>query len=86
MDRREYRVRWRRENMNGATQIYQTEKGAVAKADRLRKLDAEIAAGEHQGRDDWDSPFKEIPPIAEGPSIEVRDVGEWKLVEEASGG
>lgn len=64
----EYRVRWRREDRNGASQIFQTHAGALGKIDRLLALEeakADIAA------------YATMPDLAGVPVLEYRDVGEW---------
>jgi hypothetical protein len=70
--RLEYRVRWRREGLQRATAIYQTEQAARAKADRLLAMDALGTDGS------WCN----VPPLAEKPTIEARPVGEWAAAAE----
>lgn len=64
----EFRVRYRREGRaSGASLIYQTEKAARAKIDRL------LALEEVKG----DSRFSDMPDLAGTPTLEVREVGVW---------
>lgn len=68
----EYRVRWRREGRQGTSQIYQSEDGCRAKADRLMALEA-VKEG---------SRFDDMPDLVGPPVIEVREVGAWQPAEE----
>lgn len=68
MTRVEFRVRWRREGRAGSRMIFQTEKAARAKIDRL------LALEEVKG----DVPrFEDMPDLVGAPTLEARLVGEW---------
>jgi hypothetical protein len=80
----EYRVRWHREGREHRRQIFQTEKAARAKAQRLIDIDEMIRDEElpHElehlygrvwGEEDTDA----LPPLKEPPVIERREVGDW---------
>lgn len=85
----EYRVRWRREgrslvrHTDGETvqdgpcrhvAIFQTERGAREKAERLERLEEEKEYDTETGR----NPFADMPDLTDPPTIERRQVGEWE--------
>lgn len=65
----EYRLRWRREGRSSTGKIYQTERAAREKMDRLLALD------EVKG----DTRFEDMPDLAEI-RLEIREVGPWNAV------
>jgi hypothetical protein len=68
----EFRVRWRREGQAQiSTRIYQTWSSAYRKAQAIAAIEAV--------KDD--TTFESMPSLAEGPVIEVREVGEWRANE-----
>jgi hypothetical protein len=68
----EFRVRWRREGQPQiSTRIYQTWSAAYRKAQAIAAIEAV--------KDD--TTFENMPDLAEGPIIEVREVGPWKANE-----
>lgn len=75
---REYRVTWQRENQKGKRHaLYQTLRGAKACARRQLTAHDEIV-----GEPFYEEPFNNRPkPITFGPIIEVREVGEWTVLE-----
>jgi hypothetical protein len=64
----EYRVRWRRHDRQGTSQIYQSEERARAKADRLMALEEVKGLTKR---------FADMPDLIGPPTIEVRPVGAW---------
>lgn len=71
-ERVEYRVCWQREGMSRRRAIYQTRRGAEEKVEALLWSDE---AGDPD--DPYEREFADIPPLAGGPHIEAREVGEW---------
>jgi hypothetical protein len=77
-DKWEYRVRWRREGLRAASQIYQTEDGAREKVERLERLD-EV---KHTYADDdsySSTNFANMPDLLTTPTIERRRVDVWEV-------
>lgn len=66
----EYRLRWMRVGRLGTSQIMQTEKGAVEKAQRMLRLDEDKKAEEI---------FMHMPDLVVM-SLERRAVGPWETV------
>ena len=65
----EFRVRWRREGQVGiSTRIYQSWSPAYRKAEAIMAIEAT--------KDD--TTFASMPALAEGPTIEIREVGVWQ--------
>lgn len=69
--KKEYRVRWRRQGRGQSTTIYQSHSSAYRKAQGILALEAV--------KDE--TSFENMPPLVEGPVIEVRPVGDWEPVE-----
>lgn len=71
VQRKEYRVRWRRMERRETVRIFQSHSSAFRKARAILALEA---------IKDLTS-FTTMPPLAEGPVIEARPVGGWEPVE-----
>jgi hypothetical protein len=72
VQRVEFRVRWRREGQPQiSTRIYQTWSAAYRKAQAIAAIEAV--------KDD--TTFAHMADLAEGPVVEVREVGPWKANE-----
>lgn len=70
--RTEFRVRWRREGQHHcSTRIYQSWSPAYRKAQGIAAI--ELVKD--------DTTFAAMPDLAEGPVIEVREVGPWQANE-----
>lgn len=85
----EYRVRWQRqprENVvwhNGPkttsySRLYQSEKAAREKVERLVQLDIDKANEEDYTVDDFGRPIFDFPDLLAPPTIERRVVGTWE--------
>jgi hypothetical protein len=70
-------LRWQRLGLQPTSRIMQTERGAVAKAERMLTLD------ETKGLEDcWDgAPLADMPDLVVM-TLERREVGEWEQVRE----
>jgi hypothetical protein len=65
----EFRVQWQREGKYPKTLIYQSWHPAIRKVRHLKALDAV--------KDDFDA-YDDMPRIVDGPTLQVREVGEWR--------
>lgn len=65
---REYRVRWQREGLAPRTQIFQRERAARDKIERMLVID-EL---KHDG-----SRFRNMPDLVDTPTLQVREVTAW---------
>jgi hypothetical protein len=88
----EYRVCWQRgtdpefpsESRPPRTQILQSKRGAIAKVERLKRIDGELS-----GEIDWQldpygpdkHPLEGMPPLIGEPVIQQRTVGEWEALD-----
>jgi hypothetical protein len=69
VEKLEYRLGWQREGRRPVKQIFQTEKAALEKADRILALE-EVKAN---------TQFADMPDLVSPPVVESRQVGEWGL-------
>ena len=69
--RLEFRVRWRRQERGQATRIYQSWGSAYRKARAILAMEAVKDR----------TSFASMAPLAEGPVIEQRPVGDWVPVD-----
>lgn len=63
----EYRVRWRRDGRQVTTRIYQRSEAAWRKCKWIAALEA-VRERTH---------LADMPAIVEGPTVQVREVGQW---------
>lgn len=72
--RYEYRVRWQRAGLGPVSKIFQTEKGALEKIDRLVRLEETKDLDDAEG---GYGSFANMPDLLATPTLERREVGEW---------
>jgi hypothetical protein len=65
----EFRVYWCREGKHPKTAIYQSAAPAVQKVRTLKALDAIKDEFGH---------YEDMPSIVDGPTLQIREVGEWR--------
>lgn len=75
----EYRVRWQRHGLKATSGIYQTEKAARDKVERMIELD-QTKRDEAHDEGQTHAVFGEMPDLIGRPKLERREVTPWEEV------